>query len=387
MRQEKKLNNSVVPVSISNTKAILHQLMDCICKLNINGAYGTGFFCKIPFQNNKTKIFLMTNYHILDKSYYKKNNNINLLINDEKEIKTIDLRIKRNTYFNEDNNITLIELNENDNIKYYLELDDNLFRHNNNILYENKSLYVLQYPQGRNAAVSYGLLTYLDKYEIKHICSTENGSSGSPILNLETNKVIGIHKEGSTIFDFNKGTYLKYILIDFIQNNKNQIKSNKNIIHNIPSTKIEKNYSNNKNKGLNIKTEVNNNFNHINNFNNVNKNILIDQYEEVIYDDRNTFGPKMNVIFENIDHSGTHKIQNLILNKNRTVDEMLKIFLKGIKNELIVRKTEPNFSYNSEPLYFGDKTLISQKFKLNSIIYVIWPKEMLGALILNKCFK
>ena len=387
MRQEKKLNNSVVPVSISNTKAILHQLMDCICKLNINGAYGTGFFFIFFLQNNKTKIFLMTNYHILDKSYYKKNNNINLLINDEKEIKTIDLRIKRNTYFNKDYDITLIELNENDNIKYYLELDDNLFRHNNNILYENKSLYVLQYPQGRNAAVSYGLLTYLDKYEIKHICSTENGSSGSPILNLETNKVIGIHKEGSTIFDFNKGTYLKYILIDFIQNNKNQIKSNKNIIHNIPSTKIEKNYSNNKNKGLNIKTEVNNNFNHINNFNNVNKNILIDQYEEVIYDDRNTFGPKMNVIFENIDHSGTHKIQNLILNKNRTVDEMLKIFLKGIKNELIVRKTEPNFSYNSEPLYFGDKTLISQKFKLNSIIYVIWPKEMLGALILNKCFK
>ena len=387
MKQEKKLNNSPEPVSISGTKTILNQLMNCICKLNINGANGTGFFCKIPFENNETKVFFMTNYHVLDKNYYETNNKINLLINDEKEIKTIDLRIKRNTYFNQENDITLIELNENDNINNFLELDENLFRHNNNILYEHKSLYVLQYPQGGNAAVSYGLLTSLDKYEIKHICSTENGSSGSPILNLKTNKVIGIHKEGSINFEFNKGTYLKYILIDFIQNNKNQIKSNKNIIHNIPCTKIEKNFSNNKNKVLNIKTEVNNNFNHINNFNNVNKNILIDQYEEVIYDDRNTFGPKMNVIFENIDHSGTHKIQNLILNKNRTVDEMLKIFLKGIKNELIVRKTEPNFSYNSEPLYFGDKTLISQKFKLNSIIYVIWPKEMLGALILNKCFK
>ena len=45
------------------------------------------------------------------------------LIKDEKEIKTIDLRIKRNTYFNKDNDIILIELNENDNIKYFLELD------------------------------------------------------------------------------------------------------------------------------------------------------------------------------------------------------------------------------------------------------------------------
>ena len=69
MRQEKKLNKSVAPVSISGTKAILNQLMKCICKLNINGTNGTGFFCKIPFENNETKIFFMTNYHILDKNY------------------------------------------------------------------------------------------------------------------------------------------------------------------------------------------------------------------------------------------------------------------------------------------------------------------------------
>ena len=249
MKKEKKLNNSPEPVTISGTKTILNQLMNCICKLNINGANGTGFFCKIPFQNNETKIFLMTNYHVLDKNYYESNNKINLLINDEKEIKTIDLRIKRNTYFNKDNDIILIELNENDNIKYFLELDDNLFRHNNNILYENKSLYVLQYPHGNNAAVSFGLLIFLDKYEIKHTCSTEKGSSGSPILNLETNKVIGIHKEGSINFEFNKGTYLKNILIDFIQKNTNKIKENKdNISYN--NANIQNNYENDNNINL-----------------------------------------------------------------------------------------------------------------------------------------
>ena len=52
-----------------------------------------------------TKIFLMTNYHVLDKNYYETNNKIDLLINDGKEIKAINLRIKRNTYFNQDNDI------------------------------------------------------------------------------------------------------------------------------------------------------------------------------------------------------------------------------------------------------------------------------------------
>ena len=44
MKKEKKLNNSVEPVSILGTKTILNQMMNCICKLKINGANGTGFF-------------------------------------------------------------------------------------------------------------------------------------------------------------------------------------------------------------------------------------------------------------------------------------------------------------------------------------------------------
>jgi len=368
MKQEKKLNNSPEPVTISGTKTILNQLMNCICKLNINGVNGTGFFCKIPFQNNETKIFLMTNYHVLDKNYYEANNKINLLINDEKEIKTIDLRIKRNTYFNQDNDITLIEINENDNIKNYLELDENLFRHNNNILYEHKSLYVLQYPQGRNASVSYGILTSLDKYEIKHICSTENGSSGSPILNLKSNKVIGIHKEGSINFEFNKGTYLKYILIDFIQKNTNKINENQYSIINNNNVNIQNNYENyNKMYINNFNIEENNYFNQLNNI----------KFETDIYDDRNKPGQiKINVNFKN----NYGQITNLIFNPNRTVDEMLTAYLKKIKRpELIGKKHNPRFIYNLKDLLFGDKTLLSNLTSSWSIeIFVSWPNTAIG---------
>jgi len=271
------------------------------------------------------------------------NNKINLLVNDEKEIKTIDLRIKRNTYFNQENDITIIELNKSDNIKCFLELDDNLFRHNNQILYENKSLYVLQYPQGRKAAVSYGLLTSLNKSEIKHTCSTEYGSSGSPILNLESNKVIGIHIGGSMNFEFNKGTYLKYILIDFIQKNTNKIKENQySVINNI---------SNNN-------ADIQNNFENYNNMTFNNFNIGENNYLNQL------------------------NINNLVLNPNTTVDEMLTVYLKKIKKpELIGQKANPRFLYNAMTLYFGDKTPILNIFKsvyLNQKIIVEWPDILIG---------
>ena len=355
MKKEKKLNNSVIPVSISGTKTILNQLMNCICKLKINNANGTGFFCKVEFGKNEKKIFLMTNYHLLDKNYCDNNTQINLLINDEKEIKTIDLRVKRNNYFNKENDITLIELNKNDNIKNFLELDDNLFRHNNKILYENKSLYILQYPQGRNASVSYGLLSSIDNNEIKHICSTENGSSGSPILNLETNKVIGIHKEGSIHFEFNKGTFLKYPLIDFIQKNKNKIEINQNsIIHNISNMNIQNNITNYNNMDFNnFNMGVNNNINQMNNFSNW---TIIDNFESPNNFQINSNEP-INVIFN---FKGITKI--LILNPNTTtVDEMLFLYLKKMNaTQFYGQNNKIGFLYNNSRIQFGDKTPISK---------------------------
>ena len=57
MKKEKKINNSPKPVSISSTKKILNQLVNCICKLNINGANGTGFFVKYLLKIMKQKYF------------------------------------------------------------------------------------------------------------------------------------------------------------------------------------------------------------------------------------------------------------------------------------------------------------------------------------------
>ena len=113
----------------------------------------------------------MTNYHILNEKYFEESKKLNLYINDEKEIIIIDFEIKRTTYFNKDYDIALIELKEEDKIKDYLELDDNLFQDNPKIIYENKSIYVLQYQNNKNECVSYGLLNSMDKYNFTYKCS------------------------------------------------------------------------------------------------------------------------------------------------------------------------------------------------------------------------
>ena len=230
MADEKGITGSPL-VNILCTTKILEQMKNCICKIKIKGATGTGFFCKVQIDENNIIKFLMTNYHVIDEEYINENKEIDLTLNDDNEGKIIDLNIKRIIYYNKEYDTTLIELKEEDKIKEYLELDDNLFKDNENALYKEKSIYILQYPKSEDACcVSYGSINQIDKkYDIKHICSTDNGSSGSPILNLKNNKVIGIHKKGAIInFNFNIGTLLKYPLNDFFK--KYNSNNNKNII-------------------------------------------------------------------------------------------------------------------------------------------------------------
>ena len=224
MKEEKNVKGSEL-ISLSCTKKIVHQMMNCIGKIKLNDATGTGFFCKIPLSENKNINCLMTNYHVLNEKYFEENKVIYLLLNNDNEAKKIDLNIKRVIYYNKDYDTTIIEIKEEDKIKEYLELDDNILKDNEQIFYEGKSIYIIQYPKGQNgeeeACVSFGTLNKINEYNIIHKCSTDSGSSGSPILNLKNNKIIGIHK-GTPDFtkNFNYGTFLKYPLNDFINQNK-----------------------------------------------------------------------------------------------------------------------------------------------------------------------
>ena len=135
MEKENNLKDSIEPVNIQRTERILNQMRNYICKIKIKGRFGTGFFCKIPFRKETIKV-LMTNHHFLNEKDFKDIKNLNLSLNDDKKKLTIDLELDRETYFNKEYDVTLIKLRNEDNIKDYLELDDNLIQDNSEINYK-----------------------------------------------------------------------------------------------------------------------------------------------------------------------------------------------------------------------------------------------------------
>ena len=120
--QEKLIEKQPNPVSLKGMKKILFQMENCICKIYlINGKKGTGFFCKIPFNNNLLTV-LITNNHILNEDDIKVNSIIKLSINNE--VKKIEIDNLRKKYTNPDEtiDITIIEIKPNkDKIYNYLE--------------------------------------------------------------------------------------------------------------------------------------------------------------------------------------------------------------------------------------------------------------------------
>ena len=94
-----------------------------------------------------------------------------------------------------------------------------------------------------NIVVSYGLISEInEKNGISHKYNTDKGSSGSLILSLKNNKLIGIYYGSSDKNEFNKGILIIYALIEFnkIENNKiNEIIENKIINDKRTNTKID----------------------------------------------------------------------------------------------------------------------------------------------------
>ena len=61
-------------------KKLLEKAEKATCKIIVNNEIGTGFFCKIPFNNNKNIIkVLFTNNHVLNKESLKIGKIINII--------------------------------------------------------------------------------------------------------------------------------------------------------------------------------------------------------------------------------------------------------------------------------------------------------------------
>ena len=227
INQENLIEEQKVSVSFEGTKKILFQMENCICKIYLkNEEKGTGFFCKIPFNNNLLPV-LITNNHVLNENNIEDNEIIKLTIN--KEVKEIKLDSLRKKYTNSDKqiDITIIEIRQKiDGINDYLELEENEFSMKNiELEYKKKStyVYILHYLKGE-LNVTYDLIDdIIDNKRANHYYNKEESLSCSPIISLKIFKVIGIYIGNSQIKEMNNGVFIKYAIDLFNIFNRNEI--------------------------------------------------------------------------------------------------------------------------------------------------------------------
>ena len=208
--KKRKIKDSVNPIKINPDEKILKQMKSSICKI-INKNIGTGFFCNINLDDKKVHC-LLTNYHILDEEYVKKNKTIKISMNDNSINKEIPINENDILYFSKSYkyDIIIIKINIEENYINYLELDDNLFNKNFEKAFSEQMIYILHYPNESKSSVSFDFgAVYIEKFNISHKCDTKMSSSGGPILNFSNKKVIGIHREYNDSEKYNIGTILK----------------------------------------------------------------------------------------------------------------------------------------------------------------------------------
>ena len=196
------------------------------CKIEIDdNKYGSGFFCKIPFQEDENILInvLLTNEHVLEYDDVFSEKDIKLIVNNEKKI--ISLKKQRKRWSSKELDYSCIEILKEDKIQDFYMLDDKILKNDySNDIYLNKSIFVFGIMKNKKRGHSDGLITSIDQFYFVHNCNTDKGCSGAVIVNKNNNLVIGIHK-GELVDDDNKnknkilnvGIFIKNIIEDIIR--------------------------------------------------------------------------------------------------------------------------------------------------------------------------
>ena len=229
--QENYINfhpNSITKFQISS---ILNQMEKSVCKIKCKeGGHGTGFFCIIPFPDRNNQIsVLITNNHVLGEKELKIGNVIIFTLNDDEQTYSIYIDKNRKIYTNHvPYDITIVEIKYNDNLNINeLEIIDEIYNNESIKKYEEKPVYIIHYPDTTKIEYSFGYIKGIieESCNIKHLCPSKSGSSGSPLLNLSNFKVMGVHKGKQEVC--NISTYIKGPIEEFnkiFNNSKNVIK-------------------------------------------------------------------------------------------------------------------------------------------------------------------
>ena len=163
-------------------------IKNCVFKLKLrfeNGIpelkIGVGFICNI----SNIKAFI-TNYHIISQDFLNNEKRLKIY-NYKDEEKEINLELDRYIYTNEELDFTIIEIIKEDNLNNYLEIDDSCD-------YKDKRICSLQYLGGDKLQYLKGEISGLKDNYLLYSLDQLDGSSGSPIISINSKKIIGLHK-------------------------------------------------------------------------------------------------------------------------------------------------------------------------------------------------
>jgi len=187
-----------------------------LCKIEGNNV-GTGFFIKLSIPSEKNPMYgLMTNHHVLNFDYMELEENepsFKFYVNNHSYI--VDLNNNNSSITDLDNNDSFIVDVNNHNFKFSCELIDITFiqltgdfinnpninflesySNTHHFINEKELINIIQYPHGQGPYLAYGTIDRINNFNIYYRISTEEGSSGSPLLDNNI-RVIGVHKSGS----------------------------------------------------------------------------------------------------------------------------------------------------------------------------------------------
>ena len=202
IKEELGMGHRQVPLKTANN------LSKSICKITFTNnenqkVYGTGFF--MIYKSLKC---LISVYHIINENIINKSIEIEIYNN---ENFNLELKSRFIKFFKQPKDISIIEIKDSDGIKdiEYLSYDKNYKEGYSQ--YKGIDVLSLGYPFGKNLSNGSGEIINIYGYQFEHNISTEQGSSGSPIILFNLEKVIGIHKYGHLKKRINVGTFIAVI--------------------------------------------------------------------------------------------------------------------------------------------------------------------------------
>ena len=221
IKDELKLNNPID--DISNIMKVAKGTVKI--ELDNDKGVASGFFLKLE-RNNKEFYCLMTNAHVITKEMITNQEKIKIKYDNETKEINLELNEKERIIFcfmGLGIDITIIEIIPKDGIKdktYFLNPNTD----NNYEEFIGKNIQIIQFPDGKKLSKSEQKITErftkID-YMFYHNASTIEGSSGSPIILKDDDKVLGIHKGGIRGKKKNVGIFIGIILDDIKKYKRN----------------------------------------------------------------------------------------------------------------------------------------------------------------------